>query len=217
MGIEAVFFDVGEVLVDETEVWGTWADWLGVPRLTLGAALGAAIARDRPFLEMFRMLRPDRDPEELLRERAREQPDHGFSTRDLYPDAAPCLAGLRRDGLRIGIAGNQPRRAEAVLRDSGLAHDWLVISEVAGVEKPDPAFFALLCRLSGLEPERVAYVGDRVDNDVIPAARAGMTAVHIRRGPWGVIQADRPEAAQARLRISTLSELGPALAGLRAG
>jgi FMN phosphatase YigB (HAD superfamily) len=214
MRIEAVFFDVGEVLVDETEVWGTWADWLGVPRLTLGAALGAAVERDLPLLEMFRMVRPDREPEDLLRERARDQPDHGFSVRDLYPDAGPCLNGLRRDGLRVGIAGNQPRRAEAVLRDSGLAHDWLVISEVLGIEKPDPAFFSQLCRISGLEPERIAYVGDRVDNDVIPAAHAGMVAVHLRRGPWGVIQGDRPEAARARLRISSLDELGPGLAGL---
>ena len=43
--IAAVVFDVGETLVDETEAWGDWADWLGVPRLTLFAALGAV---DRP-------------------------------------------------------------------------------------------------------------------------------------------------------------------------
>jgi hypothetical protein len=29
--IEAVVFDVGEVIVDETREYGTWADWLGVP------------------------------------------------------------------------------------------------------------------------------------------------------------------------------------------
>jgi FMN phosphatase YigB (HAD superfamily) len=33
MTIRAVMFDVGETLVDETEAWGDWADWLdAVPR-----------------------------------------------------------------------------------------------------------------------------------------------------------------------------------------
>ncbi len=30
--IDAVVFDVGETLVDETREYGTWADWLGVPK-----------------------------------------------------------------------------------------------------------------------------------------------------------------------------------------
>ncbi len=30
MAIRAVFFDVGETLVDETRAWGSWADWLGL-------------------------------------------------------------------------------------------------------------------------------------------------------------------------------------------
>src|SRR5690349_12995604 len=34
--IRAVFFDVGEVLIDESTEYGSWADWLGVPRHVLG-------------------------------------------------------------------------------------------------------------------------------------------------------------------------------------
>ncbi len=34
-------------------------------------------------------------------------------------------------------------------------------------------------------PSEVLYVGDRLDNDVLPAKSAGMQAVLIRRGPWG--------------------------------
>ena len=40
-----VVFDVGETLVDETRVWSTWADVVGIPRLTFMAVLGAVIAR----------------------------------------------------------------------------------------------------------------------------------------------------------------------------
>jgi hypothetical protein len=45
MALKAVFFDVGETLIDETRDWGEWADYLGVTRLTLFAALGAVINR----------------------------------------------------------------------------------------------------------------------------------------------------------------------------
>lgn len=46
---------------------------------------------------------------------------------------------------------------------------------------------------------------------MLPAKRAGMLAVHIRRGPWGVIQSAWPEAAAAELRIDSLAELVSAL------
>jgi FMN phosphatase YigB (HAD superfamily) len=49
-------------------------------------------------------------------------------------------------------------------------------------------------------------VGDRVDNDVLPAAAAGLRSVWIRRGPWGHIQAV-PAAFQPSLVIDTLAEL----------
>ena len=35
--IAAVFFDVGETIVDESHEYGTWADWLGVPQHTFSA------------------------------------------------------------------------------------------------------------------------------------------------------------------------------------
>jgi FMN phosphatase YigB (HAD superfamily) len=38
--IRAVFFDVGETLVDETEHWGHWADVLGIPLSRLECGLG---------------------------------------------------------------------------------------------------------------------------------------------------------------------------------
>jgi FMN phosphatase YigB (HAD superfamily) len=53
-----------------------------------------------------------------------------------------------------------------------------------------------------------------VDNDVLPAKAAGMTAVFLRRGPWGYVHGAWPEADSADLRISSLSELPDALAGL---
>jgi FMN phosphatase YigB (HAD superfamily) len=56
-----------------------------------------------------------------------------------------------------------------------------------------------------------AYVGDRVDNDVLPAAAAGLVAIHIRRGPWGRLQQTPPEAT---LGLDDLASLPQALASL---
>lgn len=93
-----------------------------------------------------------------------------------------------------------------MLEASGLPFDWLVISAVVGLEKPSAAFFVHLCELSGLPPERID-VGDRADNNVAPAAAAGMVPIHVRRGPWAVIHAGRPELALAALSVRSLAEL----------
>jgi FMN phosphatase YigB (HAD superfamily) len=222
MALAAVFFDVGETLVDETELIGGWADWLGVPRLTFFAAMGAVLARqlerprtpaDRPVIrEVLHLVRPDLDVGDALRNRPGGA--QVFSVDDLYPDALPCMLAVRELGYRIGIAANQPARADAVVRDSGLPFEWLLISDVEGVSKPDPAFFARILEVSGLPASSIAYVGDRVDNDIVPAVRAGMAAVHVRRGPWGVLQAGWPDAELATLRLGSLAELPDRLSEL---
>src|SRR2546421_90534 len=58
MTIRAVFFDVGETLVDETRQWGAWADWLGIPRLTCFAVLGA-VGRGEAIANILRAGRRD--------------------------------------------------------------------------------------------------------------------------------------------------------------
>lgn len=207
MKVQTVFFDVGETLLDETRLWGGWADWLGVPRLTLFAALGGLIARGEHHRRVFELLRPGIDLAREQAERAAAGQAYTFEPRDLYPDALACLAELRRRGYRVGLAGNNPAEAEAALRAMQLPIDYLASSASWGVEKPSPAFFARVAELAGLPPAAIAYVGDRVDNDVAPAARAGMRAVFLLRGPWAYLQAGLPEAALASARIGSLAEL----------
>ena len=55
-------------------------------------------------------------------------------------------------------------------------------------------------------------MGDRLDNDVLPAADAGMLPVLIRRGPWGYLHAERPDAARTTV-IDSLLDLPGLLAG----
>jgi FMN phosphatase YigB (HAD superfamily) len=67
---------------------------------------------------------------------------------------------------------------------------------------------------AGEPPESIAYVGDRLDNDVLPTLAAGMKAVFVRRGPWGWMHAERPEIERAHLRLESLLDLPDALTPL---
>ena len=215
--VSVVVFDVGETLIDETRHWAEWADWLGVPHFTFFAALGAVIARGEPHRRAFQLVRPGIDVDVAILARQSEGWTYRFEPADFYPDALPCLAALRREGRRVGVAGNQPEAAEATLEAVGLGADFIASSARWGVEKPDPGFFAKVIDAAGVPAAAIAYVGDRLDNDVLPAKRAGMRAVFIRRGPWGVLHASLPEAAQADVRLESLVELPAALARLGQG
>ena len=199
-----VCLDVGETLIDETRIWSTWADELAVPRLTFLAGLGAVIERGEEHRAVFELFGFEDWP---MRVAAVESVLGGFAPGDLYPDAVPALEALRDGGYRVAIVANQPGIRETQLRELGVSAEVMAMSESLGVAKPDPAFFARALALMGdPRPADVAYVGDRVDNDVGPSAAAGMRAVWLRRGPWGVIQAPPPPGVAA-LVVHSLTEL----------
>jgi FMN phosphatase YigB (HAD superfamily) len=216
--VEAVVFDVGEVLVDETRAWSLWADWLEVPRPTFFAALGAVIARGEHHRRVFEVVRPDLAPLDLDAARAARRaagyPEDRFLAEDLYRDAAPCFATLRARGYLLGVAGNQPEQTDDALRAGGVRADFVASSSRYGVEKPSAEFFARVADAAGKATGAIAYVGDRIDNDVRPAAAAGMVAVWLRRGPWAVVQASTEGTSSARIVVNDLATLPDALARL---
>jgi len=202
MALKAVFFDVGETLVDEERWWRVLAERSGLQPHVVWAALGVTIERREEHDELWRHLGIDRPT--------------GWSNGleyelgDLYPDAVPCLEAVRSLGLRIGIVGNQTEALERWAREAALPADVVSSSASLGVRKPDPRFFARIRELAGCASDELAYVGDRVDNDILPALAAGIVAVHVRRGPWGRLQ----KAPAAVLTIDALDELPEALASL---
>ncbi|HET6873662.1 MAG TPA: HAD family hydrolase [Acidimicrobiales bacterium] len=196
--ITAVVFDVGETLVDETRAWSAQADAAGVTRLTLFSALGALIERGEDHRKVWELL--STEPPRV------ECP---IEPQDFYPDSLDCLARLSAAGYALGLAGNQPLHTEAALLELGLPVTFVASSTRWGVEKPSAEFFERVALEAQRAPEQIAYVGDRLDNDVIPARRAGMWAVFLRRGPWGYLHARLPEARQADARIDSLAQLLP--------
>ena len=215
--IAAVVFDVGECLVDESREYGTWADWLGVPRHTFSAVFGAVIAQGLDHREVFQVVRPGFDLDQARWQRAATGQPESFGEDDLYPDVRPALTQLRADGLWVGLAGNQTARAGGILRSLDLPADLIATSEDWGAAKPDPDFFRRMIEAAPAGPDAILYVGDRLDNDIRPAARLGLRTALIRRGPWATIQQDDPDAEQVpTLRIDSLADLSGRIAAFNA-
>ena len=198
-----VCFDVGETFIDETRVWSIWADLLGVTRLTFMAALGAVIADGDDHRDVFRMVRRP-DWEKLYPEFDRQY--GAFRESDLYPDAVSSLEALRAAGYKLSIFANQPARRTPELEALGIRPDAIAMSGELGVHKPELEFYTRALDYMHADAGDVAYVGDRLDNDVRPSAAAGMRPVFLRRGPWGVIGDDKgmPEGT---LVVDSLTEL----------
>jgi FMN phosphatase YigB (HAD superfamily) len=205
--VDAVFFDLGETLIDETRWWSDWAAWLGVSSTTLLAVLGAVIERGEDHRKTFEIVRPGLDFDAIWAEKL----DEGYEDvvrSDFYPDAHPCVERLKRDGYVVGVAGNQSWIESTIRAHVDL--DLVFTAGGLGVAKPDVAFFERIADAVALPPGRIAYVGDRLDNDVAASAAAGMRPVWLRRGPWAFIQQSKASSGVAVV-IDSLDELPGAL------
>jgi len=195
--IEAVVFDIGETLVDETRHWAAVAQYAGIPQLTLMGVLGGLIERREHHRSLFGFLQIESVDPNIF--------GYRIEDRDLYPDVVSVLRQLKTAGYQIGITGNQPLGAVQQVAALGLPVDFVGSSSEWGVAKPDPGFFKRIAAGLGLGYDQILYVGDRLDNDVLPAQEIGMHAAFIRRGPWGYLQASWPGAADVEHRIDGLA------------
>lgn len=103
----------------------------------------------------------------------------------LYPGIADTLEELTRLGLFIGLIANTSVPGWVMdrnFRGVGL-FDYFAVriySGDEGVEKPDPAIFRLAEQRSGLQPERLIYMGDKVEADIAGAEAAGWPSILFR-------------------------------------
>lgn len=108
-------------------------------------------------------------------------------TADLFPGVPAALRSLHAAGLTLAlvadcVAGTGRRSYDNVLAQHGLTDLFaaIVTSDDVGVNKPDPAIFALALGRLGLDPGAVAYVGNRLDRDIEGANRFGMLSIWCR-------------------------------------
>lgn len=90
------------------------------------------------------------------------------------------LTALKKEGYILGVGTNmtldwQMRKLQTL----GLLEffDFVLSSEEAGTEKPDPAFFRLCAERAGVAPEECLFIGDSLRWDVLAAENTGMQAL----------------------------------------
>ena len=127
------------------------------------------------------------------------------------PGLDVALAGLHERGLRMGVVSNGSTVVQNQKIDTlGIRPhlDAVVISEAAGVRKPDERIFQVALAELDLEPDQAWFVGDNPVADVLGAAAVGLTAVWMRGNfDWP------DEHEQPDLQIDSLEELLPLLDG----
>ncbi len=126
----------------------------------------------------------------------------------LYADADSVLRDLKSRGYKLGIIANQAPGAAERLSNWGIADCFSVIasSSELGVAKPEPQIFEKALAMAGCTASQAVMIGDRLDNDIIPAKRFGMQTIWIRQGT-AAYQSKELAEGYADYIIDNLSEL----------
>ena len=125
----------------------------------------------------------------------------------VYPEAEPCLRELHKR-YKTGVIANQVPGSRQRLEKLGLlSHlDIVVASAEEGAAKPDPKIFQIALDRAGCKAEEAVMVGDRIDNDILPANELGMTTVWIKQG-LGSLCEPASDLEKPDYTITALSEM----------
>lgn len=101
----------------------------------------------------------------------------------LYPDSIRCLEILSKK-YKIGVIANQSLGTTERLEQHGILKyiNLVIASAEEGVAKPNRKIFEIALERANCFPEHAVMIGDRVDNDIIPAKAMGMKTVWIKQG-----------------------------------
>ena len=125
----------------------------------------------------------------------------------LYADASECLKVLSTR-YKIGIIANQLFGTKERLEKYGILKyiDLVIASAEEGVSKPDKRIFEIALKRSDCKPSNAVMIGDRIDNDIVPAKLIGMHTIWVKQGfgqYWNITQ----EIEKADCTIHKLMEI----------
>ena len=102
----------------------------------------------------------------------------------LFKDTIDVLEYLKSKGYKLGIIANQKKGLETRLSEFGILKyfDLVIASEEVLLSKPDKEIFNIALSKINSKPQECIMIGDRLDNDIIPASNLGMKTIWIRQG-----------------------------------
>jgi putative hydrolase of the HAD superfamily len=116
---------------------------------------------------------------EIIDRRIYRSWEEHFKHIKLFRHVRETLLALRSAGFKIALLSDFP--PEQKLKNLGLADCWdaVLCSERSGALKPHPLSFCDLASALSLPPEKILYVGNNYNYDVVGARGAGMQAAWI--------------------------------------
>lgn len=197
--IKWIFFDMGSTLIDET---------LAMEHRIREVIEGTDVTYEE-FVEkkiFFAKQNMPADLETIKFYGLTKTPWHKEDEK-LFPDTIECLEKLHRH-YKIGIIANQSLGSKERLEKFGILKyiDLVIASAEEGVAKPDKRIFEVALERAKCKPKEAAMVGDRLDNDIVPANDIGMYTIWIKQGNWKNA-CPRKNLEQPAIIVESLSEL----------
>ena len=197
--IKWIFFDIGSTLVDESAVYEN-----RIKEITQGNN----IDKNEFVAKVIECAQTSPKPIVSAAE------DYGVNVpawrhdlEVLYPDSKEVLQRLSQK-YKIGIIANQDFGTEQRLTDFNV-HQYInlvIASAEEGVAKPDLRIFQIALDRADCKPEEAIMVGDRIDNDIIPANKIGMTTMWIKQG-FGSYAEPKTVEEQSDYIVNSLAEI----------
>ncbi|MFX1390396.1 MAG: TIGR02253 family HAD-type hydrolase [Promethearchaeota archaeon] len=131
----------------------------------------------------------------------------------LYDDVESSLKRLKDLAIKTAIItdGIPIKQYEKILRlNIDKLIDLVVISDEIGIKKPNPELFRYCLKKFGVQGQETIYVGDRIDNDIIPANINNIYSVYLHRGgKYDNYEADLKEEGLIKpdFEISNLNDI----------
>lgn len=197
--IKWLFFDVGSTLVDESLVYENRMRYIAQTinvtyEYIYKSALEFYKHNQKGDLELFKLY----NLEEL---------EWNCDEEKLYVDTKECLKKLKCK-YKIGIIANQSFGTTERLENFGILKyiDLVIASAEEGVAKPNKKIFEIALNKSGCEPNQAIMIGDRIDNDIVPAKALGMKTIWVKQG-FGQYWNVQGEDESADLVVDNLTEI----------
>jgi HAD superfamily hydrolase (TIGR01549 family) len=130
--------------------------------------------------------------------------------RQEVPRALDVLAGR----YRLATLSNNVARVRELLEELEVAPFFSAwgISEEVGREKPDPRLFHHVLDQAGCRPEEAMMVGDRLDNDILPAQELGLATALVELNHNFGAPPRHVREVQPDMRVDSLWDLARKLA-----
>ncbi len=137
----------------ELREWGIWSQWI----------------------------LPDYPNKDLLKEKALEINEifkNSMGVSPLKKGAVDVIGELYGRGYKLGLVSNTFSSVSGpqLLEKNGIRElfDVIVLSSVHGSRKPNPDMLLEATDKMGIDPSNAAYVGDKIEKDIIAARKAGI-------------------------------------------